>query len=180
LPDAVLVTGYKEDGNQQYLLALYQRYAGLLFGVCYKYLKNADDARDACAEIYTELVSKLLKYDVDNFKGWLHMLAKNHCLQKIRSAKNIHMAPLPETFVQLEDPLHLEDVLKREANLGALEKCLELLQAEQQQMVKLFYLEDKCYNEITEITGQPWNTVRSNIQNGRRNLKICIEKQSSE
>jgi RNA polymerase sigma-70 factor (ECF subfamily) len=180
LPDAVLVTGYKENGNQQFLVALYQRYSGLLFGVCLKYLKSADDAKDACIEIYEELVTKLMKHEVENFRGWLHVVAKNHCLQKLRSAKNISTSPLPETFMQSEDPLHLEEVLKREVNFHVMEKCMQQLNDEQQQIVKLFYLEDKCYKEITELTGLSWNTVRSHIQNGRRNLKNCMEKNERE
>ena len=176
----MLVTGYKENGNQQYLVTLYQRYAGLLFGVCLKYLKSPDDARDACIELYEVLVSRLLKHEVENVKGWLHVVAKNHCLQKLRSSKNISTSALPDTIVQLEDPLHLEQVMKREANFIVMEKCLEELGEEQQQMVKLFYLEDKCYKEITEITGQSWNVVRSHIQNGRRNLKNCMERNERE
>jgi RNA polymerase sigma-70 factor (ECF subfamily) len=42
--------------------------------------------------------------------------------------------------------------------------------------VELFYLQNKCYKEIAEDTGMDWNKVRSHIQNGRRNLKICMEK----
>ena len=42
--------------------------------------------------------------------------------------------------------------------------------------IRLFYLENKCHNEITEMTGMDWNRVRSLIQNGRRNLKNCMEK----
>lgn len=180
LPDSVLVTGYKEYGNQEYLVALYQRYAGLLFGVCLKYLRNASDARDACTEIYEILVTRLLKHEVENFKGWLHVVAKNHCLQKLRAAKNITISKLPEDFVQLEDHSHLEEVVKMESNFKLMEKCLEELGDEQQAMVKLFYLEEKCYNDIVAITGKPWNTVRSHIQNGRRNLKNCMENSDSE
>jgi RNA polymerase sigma-70 factor (ECF subfamily) len=180
LPDAVLVTGYKESGNQQYLLTLYQRYAGLLFGVCYKHLQSATAAQDACADIYVELVSKLQKHEVENFRGWLHVLAKNHCLQKIRGAKDTGHEVLTDDFVQSEDPSHLEEVIRRESDFSVMEKCMDELNEEQRQMVKLFYLEEKCYNDIVALTGKSWNLVRSHIQNGRRNLKNCIERTGSE
>jgi RNA polymerase sigma-70 factor (ECF subfamily) len=48
---------------------------------------------------------------------------------------------------------------------------------EQRQVIELFYLQGKCYNEIVELTKMDWNKVRSYIQNGRRNLKICMDKQ---
>jgi RNA polymerase sigma factor (sigma-70 family) len=180
IPDAVLVTCYKETGDQHYLAVLYQRYAGLLFGVCLKYLKDPGAAQDACTDIYEELVKKVLKHEINTFGGWLHMVAKNHCLQKIRSSKNISTTELPGDFMQLDEPLHLEEVLNKEVKLELMEKCLEQLATDQKQMVELFYLQEKSYKEISEITGNDWNLVRSRIQNGRRNLKICMEENSSE
>lgn len=175
LPDAALVAAYKQKGDQQWLAVLYQRYAGLLFGVCLKYLKEADAAQDACTDIYEELVTKLRKHEVDNFKGWLHVLAKNHCLQKLRAGKKLPTTELPEQFMQSEEAWHLEEVLAKEASLQAMQNCIEQLSPDQKITVELFYLQEKCYNEITDITGLGWNTVRSHIQNGRRNLKICME-----
>jgi RNA polymerase sigma-70 factor (ECF subfamily) len=71
-------------------------------------------------------------------------------------------------------------VLEKEENFKKLEHCLGTLIDEQREAVKLFYLEGKCYNEIVDITGQEWNQVRSFIQNGRRNLKLCMEKTETE
>ena len=180
LPDAVLITGYKETSDQEFLVTLYQRYAGLLFGVCLKYLKSPEAAQDACTEIYEELVTKVIKHEINNFKAWLHVLAKNHCLQKLRSAKRIITTDLPDQFMQSDEPLHLEQELKLEENISIMEKCIEQLNDDQKMIVELFYLQEKCYNEITEITGYSWNTVRSHVQNGRRNLKNCMEENSSE
>ncbi len=173
--DAELVADYKHTGNQECLAALYQRYVDLLFGVSLKYLKDPEAAQDACIDIYEELVTKVLKHDIDNFKGWLHVLAKNHCLQKLRAAKKLPLTGLPEQFMQSEEAWHLDEVLAKEANLQTMQQCIEELSSDQKLTVELFYLQEKCYNEITEITGLSWNTVRSHIQNGRRNLKICME-----
>jgi RNA polymerase sigma factor (sigma-70 family) len=175
LPDTALVAAFKQEGDQQWLAVLYQRYAGLLFGVCLKYLKEVEAAQDACTDIYEELVIKLRKHEVDNFKGWLHVLAKNHCLQKLRAGKKLPTTELPEQFMQLEDNWHLEEVMAKEASLTAMQNCIDQLTPDQKAMVELFYLQEKCYNEITDITGLSWNTVRSHIQNGRRNLKNCMD-----
>ena len=56
-----------------------------------------------------------------------------------------------------------------------LEYCLEMLNADQQRCVRLFYLEQKCYKDIAEETGLDLGKVKSAIQNGKRNLKICME-----
>lgn len=174
--DSELVANYQQSGDLKVLSVLYQRYMDLVFGVCLKYLKDPEQSKDAVMQIFEELVSKLRNHEVVNFRGWLHVLAKNHCLMQMRSPKNLKTTEWnPEIMQSMENP-HLNGVLKREENLNSLEDCIHGLPAEQRQAVTLFYLEEKCYNEIVSSTGLEWNTVRSLIQNGRRNLKICMEK----
>lgn len=159
------------------LAILFQRYMDLLYGVCLKYLKQPEAARDAVMQIFEELVQKLPKHEVDNFKSWLYTLAKNHCLMQLRTPKNLKTVEFKTESMQLEDNVHLNGVLAKEENLQKMEHCLQTLSNEQRVSVELFYLQNKCYKEIAEATGMDWNKVRSHIQNGRRNLKICMEKQ---
>lgn len=151
----------------------------LVYGVCLKYLKETELAQDAVMQIFEELVSKLKKHEVENFRGWLHQVAKNHCLMQLRTPKNLKTVALPPLLMQNEEDVHLNGVMEKEENFQKLEKCIASLSDEQRTIIKLFYLEGKCYNEIVEITGMEWNHVRSSIQNGRRNLKLCMEKKES-
>ena len=178
--DAELVLLYRETGNLKFLGDLYQRYMELIYGVCLKYLKDTEAAQDAVMQIFEELVTKLKKHEVENFKAWLHQVAKNHCLMQLRSPRNMKTVELPVSLMQNEENVHLNGVMEREENFVKLEQCIALLSEEQQLMIKLFYLEGKCYNEIVEITGKNWNQVRSAIQNGRRNLKICMDAKEIE
>ena len=148
----------------------------LVYGVCLKYLPDSETARDAVMNIFEELVQKLPNHEVDNFRGWLYTVAKNHCLMQIRSRKNIKITELTTVVVQSEENLHLNGELEKEEHFQKMEHCLRTLPAEQKQCVELFYLQGKSYNEIVEATGFDWKQVRSFIQNGRRNLKICMEK----
>jgi RNA polymerase sigma-70 factor (ECF subfamily) len=147
----------------------------LLFGVCLKYLKDPERAKDAVMQIFEELVQKLNKHEVDNFKGWLYKLTKNYCLMQLRTPKNLRTMEFKEDFMQSEEEVHLNGVMQKEENFKQLEKCMQTLSAEQRMTVELFYLQNKCYKEISDETGIEWNKVRSYIQNGRRNLKICME-----
>jgi RNA polymerase sigma factor (sigma-70 family) len=176
LTDKELVTLYKDNGDMGVLGELYQRYMELVYGVCLKYFKEPERSKDSVMLIFEELTTKLKKHEVDNFKGWLHQVTKNHCLMQLRTPKNMKTVEFKTEIVQSEEELHLNGVLEKEESLQTMEHCLGTLVAEQQQAIKLFYLEGKCYNEITELTGKEWNQVRSLIQNGRRNLKICMEK----
>ena len=173
--DAELVNLYRAAGDLNILSTLYQRYMDLIYGICLKYLKDPEASKDAVINIYEELVTKLKQHEVNNFKSWLYTLSRNHCLMQLRKEKGHATVEIPEQFMQTEEMLHLNSVIQREDQLNSMEKCLEQLQAEQKTCVTLFYLQGKCYNDITEQTGIEWNKVRSNIQNGRRNLKLCME-----
>lgn len=174
--DLELVALYKKSGELSVLGVLYERYMDLVYGVCLKYLKEGEIAKDATMQIFEELVSKLHKYEVENFKSWLHTLAKNHCLMQLRTPKNLKTVEFNTELMQTGEDVHLNGIFQKEEQLKQLEQCLETLTAEQKQSVELFYLQNKCYKEISEMTGTEWNKVRSLIQNGRRNLKICMEK----
>lgn len=161
----------------QPLSLLYQRYMDLLYGVCLKYLEDTDAAKDAVIDIFEELVTKLHKHEITNFKAWVYQLAKNHCLMKLRAGKKFIKSQTDPELMQNAEILHLNGELEKEDNFRRLEYCLGQLPDEQKKVVELFYLQEKCYNDIAAATGIEWNKVRSYIQNGRRNLKICMEKQ---
>ena len=175
-PDERLLEEFKNSGNQEALATLYLRYSDLLYGVCLKYLEDAEEAKDAVMDIYQELLRKLPGHEVVNFRSWVYVVAKNHCLMQLRAAKKNITVNLEPQNMQSGDFSHLDDVLNKEEEFKRLEKCMETLPGEQKRSIKLFYYQSKCYNEIAEETGLEWNRVRSLIQNGRRNLKICMEK----
>jgi len=176
LTDEELLNTFKETADQEMLAQLYLRYTDLVYGVCMKYFKNAEISKDAVMNIYQELLTKLQTNEVQNFKSWLYVVVKNHCLMRLRKEKKNITVEFTPAVMQSEDFTHLDDVLEKENELKKLEFCIEHLPAEQKQSIQLFYLKNKCYNEIVETTGYDWNKVRSLIQNGRRNLKICMEK----
>ena len=174
--DQELLLAFKQSGELSHLSTLYQRYMELVFGVCLKYFKDVERSKDAVMDIFEELNTKLKIHEVDNFKGWLHVLARNYCLMQLRSPKNIKTTEFNSDFMQSGQTSHLEnDILDKEETFRQLEQCIEKLPQDQKHSIELFFIEKKCYNEISEITGHEWNQVRSYIQNGKRNLKICLE-----
>ena len=173
--DAELVTLYKSSHDLNVVGELFERYMELIYGVCLKYLRQAENAQDSVMLIFEELVPKLLKHEVEHFKPWLYTLARNHCLMRLRSEKKNVTVNFDVELVQSGENGHLEDGLEREENFQKMDECLGQLPEDQRRTIELFYLKGKCYNEIAALTGLEWNKVRSHIQNGRRNLKICME-----
>lgn len=176
--DLSLIAAYQKSGDLEVLGTLYNRYMYLVFGVCLNYFKDEEQSKDAVMQIFEELVVKLKIHQVQNFKSWLHVLARNHCLMALRKSSKNPTVSMEDNFMENSEFVHLDIDDTRETTLTIMEKCMETLTEEQRMSVDLFYLQEKCYKEVADITGYDMLKVKSYIQNGKRNLKICIEKNS--
>ncbi|MBA4851656.1 RNA polymerase sigma factor [Emticicia sp. BO119] len=177
--DAEYIAAFQASGDLNVLGELYERNMEMVFAICYKYLRDEEESKDATMEIFEQLISDLKKHQVNNFKSWLHSVARNYCLMQLRTRK-VEVGGLEisdEDFVENEPFMHLtDDEIDLEEDLLKLENCIGKLEHEQKSCVELFYLQEKCYKDIAETTGFDLNKVKSYIQNGKRNLKICMEK----
>ncbi|MFC5283472.1 RNA polymerase sigma factor [Pedobacter alpinus] len=176
LSDEHLVAKYKKSGDLQVLGSLYKDYMPLVYGVCLKYFKEPELSKDAVMQIFEQLIEKLKNHEVKNFKSWLYVLSRNFCLMELRKSKKMNIVNIDDNFVESAPLLHHDDNDTKEAQLVLMEKCIETLTEEQKWSVKLFYLQQKCYTQVADVTGYDLKKVKSYIQNGKRNLKICIEK----
>lgn len=176
LDEASMLLEYRKTGNLEILGKLYDKYMPLVFGLCLKYFKDEEQSKDAVMEIFEELVKKLKIHEVSNFRSWLYTLARNHCLMTIRSSAKQDFLPIEDNFMDSDAFAHLDIDDALEGKLSIMEKCIQKLPIEQKVTISLFYLDQKCYKEVSDITGYDLNKVKSYIQNGKRNLKICIEK----
>lgn len=177
--DEELLEKFKTSGNLEQLGILYERYMHLVYGVCLKYLENREDARDGVTAIFEKLITELPKHEVEQFRGWLYVLTKNHCLMKIRAEKSeIRRKEVweneQELFMESAEEMHPIDEDGQSLN-KTLQECMKKLKGQQQECIRLFYFENRSYREITSLLELEEKKVKSFIQNGKRNLKICIE-----
>jgi RNA polymerase sigma-70 factor (ECF subfamily) len=176
--DDELLILYRSKGDLEILGELYKRYMVLVYGVCMKYLKNRDDSQDAVMQIFETLFRDIPRFEIRNFKSWLYGVSRNHCLMKLRkdvAARNRHNQIASGVFMESTAILHpieeTDDVDLQER----LKVCMEQLKEEQRQCIELFFYQQRCYKEIAAALHYDENKVKSHIQNGKRNLKICIE-----
>jgi RNA polymerase sigma factor (sigma-70 family) len=179
-PDGLLIDKFKSIGDLEYLGQLYEKYMHLVFGVCLKYLKDREASRDATMQIFEKLIIEIPKREIDNFKPWLHVITRNHCLMQLRSensrsAREEKALKNDHIFMESSYELHLNNESGLDRDLEALKKCIDQLKDEQKECIKLFYLDELCYQEIVNSTSFELKKVKSYIQNGKRNLKICME-----
>lgn len=176
LSDVELLDCYREHRDPTMISLLYERYIHLVYGLCLKHLKSREDAQDAVMGIFEMLIEKLKTQEVTHFKSWLYIVSKNHCLMLLRKAEKAEK--MNGSFMESELSLHLiEEADDLDDDLEALQRCIEELKTDQQRCVRLFYLHQKSYQEIAAETTFKLKKVKSYIQNGKRNLKLCLEKQ---
>ena len=152
----------------------------LVYGVCLKYLRNPDDAGDAVMDIFEELTVKVGRYEVERFRPWLYTLAKNHCLQRLRRKRLEIPADDAGRIMEYAPLVHLLDGEGDEARFAALERCLERLPEKQRECIDRFFYGGKSYADISAETCWPVKSIKSFLQNGKRNLKLCMEKEADE
>ena len=176
IDDNQLLQNFYADKDNQWLGILLQRYTLLLLGVCMKYLKNEEEAKDAVQQVFLKAITELHKYKVDYFKSWIYMVAKNHCLMKLRHKDRYSVEINEQLLSAPEEPENKNIHLQKEQTLTDMEWAMQQLNKEQQQCLTLFYLQKKSYQEITAETTYSLLQVKSYIQNGKRNLKIMLER----
>jgi len=175
-PDIELIRRYKETGSMEVLGTLFDRYMALVYGVCLKYLKDREESKDAAMQVFEKLVEALRTHEVTWFKSWLYTTTRNHCLMQLRAQKGRNFEQTDSYVMESTLASHQEDGQELEENLVKLERCLERLNQEQQQCVRLFFLQQKSYQQVSDATGFDFKQVKSHIQNGKRNLKNCLER----
>lgn len=181
LSDIELINLYKKKDDQLIIEEFFNRYSHLVFGICYKYLHNTDDSKDAVMEIFVQLKKLLKVNEIHNFKSWLYSVTKNYCLMKLRADSKKPNIPLPDDeenetdFMEFPEFLHHINGSQEDQEIEHLEKLLELLDEGQKVCIKMFFLQNKSYKDINEVTGYTLKEVKSYIQNGKRNLKIKLE-----
>lgn len=173
--DAELLSLFRDSCNSEYLGHLYNRYTPLVYGVCLKYLQNSEDAQDAVMQIFEFLIEKVNKYNIEVFRTWIYSVTRNHCLQMLRKKKKEILTDFSIDIMEFSDITHLLCECDDEKKLAALKQCIEKLPDTQRSCIRMFFFAEKSYADIADETKYQMKSVKSYIQNGKRNLKICIE-----
>ncbi|GAB3979358.1 sigma-70 family RNA polymerase sigma factor [Spirosoma terrae] len=184
--DAEYISAYRATGDLAVLGELYERHMELVYAVCYNYLRDEDEAKDAVMHLFEQLVTDLRKHDVQQFQPWLHSVARNHCLMLLRKSqthpKAVQITGATDNdtedyrMASLSTDETDNQLLDLEEDLSRMETCLQTLPYEQRTCLTLFYLDQKSYVDVAELTGYDLKQVKSYLQNGRRMLKICMSK----
>ena len=170
---------YKKTHDKQYVGELFRRYGAVVYGVCLKYLKDVAKSQDMSMQVFEKLMTQLITKEVLNFRAWLHVVTKNECLMLLRKAGRHHERSLEDSAELVQDDSGLAEKQLSEIRLEQMEVALQQLKPEQKQCIELFYIQEKCYQDVAKATGFSMKQVKSYIQNGKRNLRLILERDST-
>lgn len=178
LSDQELLSRYQKKGDIKWVGILYDRYAHLVFGVCLKYLQNREESKDGVMQIFEKIIEELKTREVTNLKSWLYVVSRNFCLMEIRKKKKtIDISDaIEKNELLIMESIEEMNPIEEQLDDNKLKKCLETLTSEQKRCIELFYYKEMCYKEISDITNYDIKKVKSYMQNGKRNLKNCMDK----
>jgi RNA polymerase sigma factor (sigma-70 family) len=176
LEDEEIIALYKKTEDNMYVGILFERYSHLAFGVCFKYLKSEDDSKDAVLQIFENIIDDLKRFNIKSFGPWLHSVSRNYCLMQLRKKKLVFndehgFQQAEATLLTIPEEMNFMNESLSESHMKHLDEAIDSLNEDQKKCIRLFYLQEKSYQEVSIDTGYSLNQVKSFIQNGKRNLK---------
>jgi len=175
--DEELLALFYADKNNYWLGILLERYTLLMLGVCLKYLKNVEDAKDAVQQVCTQIIADLKRHEVQHFKAWLLVVTRNHCLMQYRKKDTKNNLEFTDNLIVEDAQINKEERWLKEVTLDTIKESMNVLIDAQRICIDLFYLQEKSYKEIMASTGFDFKQVKTHIQNGKRNLKLIVLQQ---
>jgi len=173
--DDQLIAAYK-DGDQRAFDVLFKKHLHRILGICANTLEQEEDCKDVTMDMYVVLRRELVRHEIHHFEGWLYTIVRNYCLKLIRERKQQQqMETLDGPWAAfLQETNNLQQQYQDEELMLNLKKAIQELKPDQKECISLFYLDGHSYKEIAEATGLSLNKVKSNIQNGKRNIRIAL------
>ena len=177
--DEDLLKHYKQSGNKDLFADLFKKHVAVVYGTCLFYLQDKDEAQDATMQLFEKLLLDINNREIENFKGWLSFVVRNHCISIIRKNKSQNKNVKSYYEFEYEDANYETEekinAVSDDDMLESMKQCLPKLKENQRVCVELFYLNNKSYQDIANQTGFTLNEIKSYIQNGKRNLKLLLE-----
>ena len=169
--DSELLEEYKASKKQKYIAELFNRYAHLIYGACLKFENKKSSCKDVVIVVFEKLMHEAKTKEIKSLKSWLYIVTRNECFQNNNKLNKDNTKNSDAGYIN-----SIEDS-EREISDATVNSALKELKEEQRICIELFYIKKKSYNEIVLATGYNLKNVKSYIQNGKRNLKLIIEKQ---
>ncbi len=175
LDDIELVNLLRTDNHKNGAFAeIYERYSKRLYAYCRKMLQNSEETNDIFQEVFTKFYHSMQSQTLyGNIMHFLLKIARNLCLNSIRdNRKDVEFDEFMTPYIGHEQ----EDFeMKQLLNIA-----IDTLKGDYKEVFVLRMYEGLNYEEISEIIGENYASVRSKCWRAKEKVKIIISKYLNE
>ena len=167
--------------DQRAMSELYQMYVGELTSVCYRYIPNADDAKDVLQNSFVKIFTSIptLEYQGEKqFKGWMIRIVANEALMFLRNKKKLLFVEQD----QLADKIEEDDADPDTERISPdeLHQLICELPDGYRTVLNLYVFENYSHRQIAELLGIKESTSASQLHYAKQWLARRIKKLTSE
>lgn len=159
--------------EHQAMTEIFDRYAGLVYSVALRVLKDNGQAEDVTQEIFFQLWRNPESFSASrgSLASWLLVIARNRAIDRLRQRR--YGEPVDEVMVA--SATNLENEAERSIMMQRVQSIIGDLPTDQQQSLQMAFFEGLSHSEIAEKTGQPLGTVKTRIRSALTNLRKRLE-----
>lgn len=156
------------------LRSVYDEHGGLIYAICRKAL-DEHSAKDVTQEVFVSAWKARDQYDPERgaLGAWLVGIAKRRIIDHLRSERRHADRRAPEP-IEHHDPDSETDIA-RTIDRMVVADAMRALPDRAREVISLAYLEGLTHHEITDRTGLPLGTVKSDIRRGLTRIRACLE-----
>ena len=171
--ESSLLEKYLKTKDLAYLLDLYRPYMHLVYGLAFRFVDEPQQSQEIVYCIFKKLISEVKKQEIRVFGSWLYTLSREYCQKwRIRAPSEVNKvialggeSSTPITFYDEDDEAFEEEI-------NSMEDEIINLKQEQEKCLQLFFNEQKCFQEIAEITGWDIALIKRHVRNAKRRVNI--------
>ena len=175
--DADLIQGFL-NGRERDFDALVIRYKDMIFNLCLNITEDYDEAVDCSQEVFIKMYKNLHKFGFrSSLSTWLYSIALNTCRNRLSLSYRKRRVSMDgfENLHPAGDDADPQFLYERSEGERAVRKAVSMLPEEERILIVMRDLDERSYEEISEITGIKTGTIKSRISRGRHRLRGLLQ-----
>jgi len=159
------------QGNSELFREIVGRYKKAVYSLCYRMLKNNEEAEDLSQEVFIKTYNYLGKYDPSyKFSTWILKIATNTTIDYLRK-KKVETLPLEEEIATKQEGVSAEAVYFHHHNKDLIQEAINQLPTDYRTLIVLYHQYGLSYKEIADSVNLPMSKVKNRLHRGRSLLK---------
>ena len=163
-------------GDRVAFSALYDAMSAKLFGIIIRILRRRDAAEDVLQDVFVKIWQRAADFDEQRASPvtWMAVVARNAALDVARKRSHVPIDEAPEAMQVADPAVPALEAVELGEELGRLNRCIDGLEPERQQLVRLAYLHGCSRDELAERFGHPAGTIKTWLHRSLKQLKDCL------